>query len=110
MKSALEDDESIILACSALKQRYRDVLKVDPGRVRFVYLKGSPEQIRARVQSRKGHYMGADMVASQFDALEEPVDVLTLHIDQSPDDLLAVIIDTFHLDVGGKGERRGNSG
>jgi len=88
-----------VMACSALKQKYRDVLAVDPQQVRFVYLKGTPQQIRLRVQSRPGHYMKAGMVKSQFAALEEPFDVFTIDIDCSLEESLNLILKAFHLDV-----------
>ena len=88
-----------VMACSALKQKYRDVLAVDPQQVRFVYLKGTPQQIRLRVQNRPRHYMQADMVESQFAALEEPFDVFTIDIDCSLEESLNLILKAFHLDV-----------
>lgn len=61
-----------ILACSALKRRYRDVLRVDNVGLVFFYLHSDFEPLRARMESRVGHYMKAGMLQSQFDALEEP--------------------------------------
>ena len=68
----LARDEDGVIACSALKRQYRDVLCIDRQRVRFVYLRGDFAAIWARLQSRKGHFMKAPMLQSQFDALEEP--------------------------------------
>ena len=87
-----------VMACSALKQKYRDVLSIDPQQVRFVYLKGTPQQIRLRVQNRPGHYMKADMVESQFAVLEEPFDALTIDIDRPPEESVNLILKVFHLD------------
>jgi gluconokinase len=70
-----------VIACSALKHKYRAILQaatMDMGQIRFVYLKGEFETILARVQSRQGHYMKADMLQSQFDALEEPENAITV--------------------------------
>jgi 6-phosphogluconate dehydrogenase len=64
--------ESGVIACSALKRQYRDVLSVDDRHVRFVYLRGEFAAIWARLQSREGHFMKAPMLQSQFEALEEP--------------------------------------
>ena len=94
---ALQEGRPAVLACSALKQRYRDVLNVDPRQVRFVYLKGSLEQIRSRVQLRAGHYMKAGMVESQFADLEGPSGALTIDIDHTPRECLDIIIGTCHL-------------
>lgn len=96
----LDEGKSAVLACSALKQRYRDILNVDPRLVRFVYLKGSPKLIRFRVQQRSGHYMKAGMVESQFAALEEPDHALTLDIQRTPEECAGLIMDAFQLTTG----------
>ena len=64
---------TVVIACSALKRVYRDRLRAGAGpALRFVYLNATPEAMRARVGSRKGHYMPASLVDSQFAALEPP--------------------------------------
>jgi len=66
-------DDDLVLACSALKHRYRDYLRADaPGCVRFVYLEGSEELLRERLANRKGHFMPPGLLHSQFEALEPP--------------------------------------
>jgi 6-phosphogluconolactonase len=60
-----------VLACSALKRAYRDIL-VDGGDVRLVYLKGDRDLITRRFSLRQGHFMPASLIHSQFTALEEP--------------------------------------
>lgn len=79
MRELIAQDRSAVFACSALKQKYRDQLSIDPA-VRFVYLKGSYDLIWSRMQQRAGHYMKPNMLASQFEALEEPRDALTLDV------------------------------
>jgi gluconokinase len=64
-------DQVTVLACSALKESYRQVLRVS-AQVRFLYLQGSPEVIEARLRSRAGHFMKPGMLASQLATLEEP--------------------------------------
>ncbi|HJS32061.1 MAG TPA: gluconokinase, GntK/IdnK-type, partial [Alphaproteobacteria bacterium] len=64
--------ETAVLACSALKRAYRNALRAGVPQARFVYLKGDQGQIAARLKERKGHYMPATLLASQFAALEEP--------------------------------------
>ena len=86
-----------VLACSALKQRYRDVLRVDPERVRFVYLKGSAALIAARMRDRTGHFMPAGLLESQMAALEEPADALIVDVNLSPLEIVAFIIDRLQL-------------
>ena len=62
----------IVIACSALKRAYRDILVAGHSDVRIIYLKGSHDLIAARLASRKGHFMPPRLLDSQFDALEEP--------------------------------------
>jgi len=82
--------ESAVLACSALKESYREFLSVDE-RVVFVYLEGDYEVIARRLGARRGHYMNPGLLESQFDALEEPADAVRLDISASPDELVAEI-------------------
>lgn len=88
----LTDGETGVIACSALKQRYRDLLTVDPQQVHFVYLKGSYDLIWERMQRREGHYMKASMLQSQFAALEEPADALTFEISQAPQAIVEAVL------------------
>lgn len=86
------EGQSIVLACSALKQKYRDQLQVDAEAVQFVYLKGSYHLILERMARRPGHYMKPDMLASQFDALEEPRDALTADVAPPPEEIVVRIL------------------
>jgi gluconokinase len=61
-----------IVACSALKRRYRERLASGHDDVRFVYLQGDYETVAARLAGRSGHYMPLSLLRSQFEALEEP--------------------------------------
>ncbi|MEJ2293012.1 MAG: gluconokinase, partial [Deinococcales bacterium] len=78
------EGRSLVLACSALKERYRRTLKrAEPAaRVQIVYLKGDFDTILARMRRRKGHYMKAGMLQSQFRDLEEPTDAVTVDVDR----------------------------
>jgi gluconokinase len=73
----------LVVACSALKRQYRSVLAKDVP-ITWVYLKGSPALLRARLEHRPGHFMKADMLASQFEALEEPDDALVVDASLPP--------------------------
>lgn len=71
--------KGVVVTCSALKKKYRDVIRTarlydeDPNaNVHFVYLRASKETLLARVGARQGHYMKDSMVISQLAALEEP--------------------------------------
>ena len=82
-----------IIACSALKQVYRDMLnaELDPSLV-FIFLEGSFELIASRIQTRKGHFMPVDLLRSQFDTLEIPKDAIYADISKSPDEIVGDII------------------
>lgn len=73
----LEQTGSAVIACSALKQSYRDKLQKGREDVKFVFLKGDKELIRERLEGRTGHYAKADLLEGQFGALEEPEDALS---------------------------------
>lgn len=93
IKDHLQAGKSVLLACSALKQAYRDRLTGDNQGTIFVFLKGDFELIFARMQSRAGHYMKAGMLQSQFESLEEPVDAVVVDISQSLEQVVAAILD-----------------
>jgi gluconokinase len=78
------DGGNAVLACSALRQVYRDRL-ARAGDVRFVYLKGDLATIAARLAKRSHKYMPASLLPSQFATLEEPTDALVIDIRASPD-------------------------
>ncbi len=77
---AHRDQGGVVLACSALKEAYRRILAGGDDRITWIYLKGSKEAIRARLEARAGHFMPATLVDSQFAVLEEPVDALVFDI------------------------------
>ena len=83
-----------VLACSALKEKYRRILKRG-GAVCFIYLKGSFELIQSRMQNRGGHFMKAEMLKSQFATLEEPAGALTLNIELSEKQIIQKIIENL---------------
>jgi gluconokinase len=87
----LDAGKTVVLACSALKQRYRDVLKAGRQGVRFVFLKGDEALIRKRLDGRRGHYMPASLLQSQLAALEEPGDAIIVGIEGTPDAIVAEI-------------------
>ena len=72
---------SVILACSALKKSYRDILRTDIEGMLFVHLDGDFDLIWARMQAREEHYMKAEMLQSQFETLEKPRNALIVEID-----------------------------
>jgi gluconokinase len=86
LRERVRSGRNAVLASSALKDAYRRRLRVDPA-VRFVYLKATPEQIARRLETRQGHFFPPDLLRSQFVALEEPRDALTVDASQSPDEI-----------------------
>ncbi|GAC1336004.1 MAG: gluconokinase [Beijerinckiaceae bacterium] len=85
-----------VVACSALKRRYRDIL-VRPGRdaIRFVYLKGDKDLIAKRITARHGHFMPAALLDSQFATLEEPTPdehAISVSVAGQPHDVVADIL------------------
>jgi gluconokinase len=73
-----------VLACSALKDSYRQFLVLDSDRIKLVYLKGSYELIQMRLQQRSNHYMSEKLLSSQFSTLEEPLDSISMDVAQPP--------------------------
>jgi gluconokinase len=87
---------NVVLACSALKQAYRDTLQVSP-EVQVVYLKGTPQLLRQRLRSRLGHFMTEQMLDTQLAALQEPEDALIINVDCSPAEIVAEIREKLSL-------------
>ena len=80
-----------IIACSALKQAYRERLQRGAKAVCFVYLKGSYELILERLRARHGHYMKPEMLRSQFETMQEPQGVPAIDIGQTPEAIMKQI-------------------
>jgi gluconokinase len=95
--SILQADHHPILACSALKEKYRAQLFEGMDNIAILHLKGSYELIWSRMSDRKGHYMKPEMLQSQFDALEEPENALILGVAMPLEDMLDKIFSTYSL-------------
>jgi gluconokinase len=65
-------DETVVLACSALKKSYREMLRAGVQGFRLFHLEGDYDLIRSRMEARPGHYMRPGLLQSQFDTLEAP--------------------------------------
>jgi gluconokinase len=101
----IADRGDVVLACSALRRWHRNALREgvpDPGSVRFVYLKGTYEQIDRRLRLRAGHFMPESLLSSQFAALEEPdsTEALIVDIGQSVATIVDAIVTELRLDAG----------
>ena len=95
----LKQNKSIVLACSALKQSYRNYLTASSTNIRFIYLKGEYQLIAARMALRKNHYMKPSMLKSQFNALEEPEDAIIIDITDPPDLIVKKILILIPIDI-----------
>lgn len=72
LRTSDETGSGVVIACSALKGSYRDILRAAAPETRFVFLRGSRELIARRLSERAGHFMRESMLDSQFATLEEP--------------------------------------
>ena len=92
----LDKGQTAVLACSALKKRYRDQLRVND-KVQFIFLEGNFDLIMQRIEARKDHYMKPEMLHSQFATIEPPTEdeAIIISIDQTVDDILAQILQTI---------------
>ncbi len=75
-------DKNVVLACSALKLSYRQLLWQDPEQMRLVYIKSSFALLHKRLQQRQNHFMAQTLLKSQFDTLEEPKHAITVDANQ----------------------------
>ena len=99
VKRSLAAGENAILACSALKKKYRDCLQVGAD-VRFVYLRGSYELIANQLRHRRGHFMNPALLQSQFADLEEPrpaEGAIVIELGRGPNELVEEIKSRLHL-------------
>jgi gluconokinase len=95
LREARDAGNGLVIACSALKRSYRDVLRAEAKDLRFVFLKGQRSLIAERLSNRLGHFMPASLLESQLDTLEEPSpdeNAWVCEITQSPETLVATLV------------------
>lgn len=94
MRGWFKEQKSGVLACSALKQKYRDTLVfgMPEGAVHFVWLDGSPELLAERLAARHHEFMNPNLLKSQFDTLEPPADALRIVNDRAPEGVVESIL------------------
>jgi gluconokinase len=93
-------DRRSVVACSALKRRYRDVLVGDRTDVRLVYLKGDETLIARRIATRHEHFMPRSLLHSQFDALEEPApdeNPIVVSIEPAPREIVEQVLSVLNV-------------
>lgn len=82
----------VVLACSLLKEAYRAyALNGHRDKICLVYLKASPALLKLRLIKRPGHFMGATLLDSQFEILEEPADALVVDASQTPETIIHTV-------------------
>jgi gluconokinase len=89
-------NQNVVLACSALKQKYREKLAAGLD-LRICYLKGSFEEISSHIEHRTGHFAGEAILAGQFADLEEPDDALVLNTSAAPEENISEALTKLHL-------------
>lgn len=92
LREAAAAGQGMVLACSALRQRYRDTLAAGVPGLRFVHLTGRRELIAERLAARQHRYMPASLLASQFDALEPPADAVVVDVAAPLDQVVAAAL------------------
>ncbi|MEL6673495.1 MAG: gluconokinase [Bacteroidota bacterium] len=92
IETQLENGTTSIIACSALKAAYREVLQRDDRRVRFILLHGAQELLAKRLAEREHAYMPSSLLPSQLETLEIPEDVLTLDVAEEADSLIEQVL------------------
>jgi gluconokinase len=88
---AIGRDEPAIIACSALKERYRLLLRGGLAPVRFVYLQATEAVLQRRLADRESHFFNPALLATQLAALEEPADALLVDATWPPERIVAAI-------------------
>ena len=97
LKKSIARKEDAILACSALKDEYRDYLQIS-NEIRWVYLKGEYELIANRFEQRRGHFMNPTLLRNQFETLEEPKgNALVVDVDASPTKIVQTIREELQI-------------
>lgn len=95
-----EQASGAVLACSALKEAYRQTLQAGASQpLHWVFLDGDPAVLYARLAGRHDHYMKADMLDSQLATLEKPAYGLRIDIDNTPENQVAEIVTQLHIEA-----------
>lgn len=90
IRTRAEAGRNLVLACSALKNEYRKMLEIGAA-LKFVYLKGSRQEIIKRLKARHGHFADEKILAGQFADLQEPGDALVVNIGRDPEEIVEEI-------------------
>ncbi len=108
---AIAIGQRVVIACSALKRAYRDVLRHGRHDMRFVFLDGTQQVVASRLDGRKGHFMPPDLLTSQFKALEPPGDderPIIISIEATVDAIVDTIIQQMNPGAADHGAAMGD--
>jgi gluconokinase len=94
---SLTANEFVVVTCSALKLKYRELLQSGDSRVQFVHLTGSREVIEERLKARQNHFMPPALLESQFAILEPPTDALTFSCEKTPEEIVTALIQVLGI-------------
>jgi gluconokinase len=92
ISTSLKKKQPGVLACSALKESYRQIILANNPGTQIVFLKGNYDLIHSRIDNRPEHFMKQAMLQSQFDALEEPKNTLTVDVSTSVEEIVKTIV------------------
>jgi gluconokinase len=95
LQKQMAEGHSVILACSALKESYRNVLRDEATPPAFVYLDVDPQTIRDRLQHRTAHFFPKELMESQFAALEKPKDAIIIDARKPLEDVVEHVIEAL---------------
>jgi gluconokinase len=93
-----DDLTPTVLACSALKEKFRDILREGDPDLRVVFLEGDREVIRQRLEARQDHFMPSSLVDPQFEVLEPPCDAARVPVNLATDAQIAFVLHDFGLE------------
>jgi gluconokinase len=99
IESCLAAGKDAVLACSALKESYREILAGGLEGVCFVHLTGDPALIAERLEHRQGHFMTAGMLAGQLAVIEPPTDGISVEVEGSPEEIVAEVRRRLGIDL-----------
>ena len=89
-----KEEKSAVMACSALKKRYRNLITGEnPQKVIWIYLRGDYHTISDRIKKRQNHFFSADLLRNQFNTLEEPKSALIVDVTLDPQIIVERIVD-----------------
>ncbi|MFP4364465.1 MAG: gluconokinase [Spirochaetia bacterium] len=95
IKNHLETNTTMVLACSALKKKYRNTLHASDPQVTLIFLTADYEVLKSRLQNRDSHFFPAELINSQLETLEKPEDALEIDVSACRETVLENIVNTL---------------